>query len=88
MKVWISKYALTKGLYEEEVRSCPGYPDHRATVGLSVHYYRMGQWHETLEAAQAHAKTMQQRKLASLRRQIAKLEALRFEPVNAQGDLA
>ena len=79
-KVWVSKYALTKGVYEENVEigntwghdeiafplgTCFG-----LTVGKSCFYNR--------KDAELKAAQMRAAKIASLKKQIAKLEQLDF----------
>ncbi|XXX79243.1 hypothetical protein WMF30_10755 [Sorangium sp. So ce134] len=76
--VYVTRYALTDGIRRCEVRSedprwfyvaWPGAPSYGVMV------YRIDA-HETLEAAQARAKEMAQKKLKSLAKQAAKLEKL------------
>ena len=76
--VWVTKYALTSGMYQASV------------VGgnnsfLSVEHPARGdhvlvpsEHRPTREAALARANEMRAAKIASLKRQIAKLEALTF----------
>lgn len=80
---WISKYALTKGIYpakcEEPSPSTPG-----LIVGhsgrWSEYYHGEGRdWHRTEADAIAKAETMRTRKIDSLRKQIDKLEKLSFK---------
>lgn len=83
---WITKYALTEGirvLDGAEVDDhgyiykhgpfCGSWEDRR-------HYYGKGDYHPTREQAVARANQMRAARIDSLKRQIAKLEALRFEP--------
>lgn len=77
--VWISKYALTSGIYELKV-------DHFSSDGTAV--YGKGQfecfhgegknWHITEEDAKKRAEEMRLEKIQSLKKQIEKLEKLRF----------
>ena len=81
--VWVTKYALSDGIVEGQagigdirrgsvrVTCCTAYPAWCQTEGKD--------WHRTKESAIAHAEKMRAKKIASLQRQIAKLEALRFE---------
>lgn len=79
-KVWITKYALTKGIIETEGRisnSCPGLLDAK---GITNYLHGEGnEWHRTKESAIAKAEEMRQKKIESLKSQIEKLEKLRFE---------
>lgn len=80
MKVWIAKYALTKGIFEIQVEQL-------GVDGQCVHgkawndsYYGEGrEWHRTKESAIVKAKEMRQKKIESLKKQIEKLEELTFE---------
>ena len=83
MKVFISKWALTGGIKEAGggivrgssgteyfKQACGGAAGQLLTVGKDVH--------KTREAAVDAAEFLRARKLASLRRQIAKIEELDF----------
>ena len=83
MRAYVSKYALTGGVSEVEGAIVTGtsgtkyfkqagqrYTHPLLTVGKDVH--------ETREAAVEAAEFLRARKLASLRRQIAKIEELDF----------
>ncbi len=80
MKVWISKYALSGGITEHE---CDGptefgfvYP---GKPFMSYVGFRMGSdAHDTREAAEKAAEAMRKKKIASIRKQLAKLEAMTF----------
>lgn len=81
MKVWITKYALTSGIMEVEAEFC-------ASMSTMVVYRAAGEefdqfahgndWHTAIESAKFKAKQMRQAKIASLKKQIAKLEKLEF----------
>lgn len=76
MKLWISKYALTKGLYERECEIDGGMA---SGGGVFEHYHGEGrEWHRTLKAAQDRAEAMRLNKISSLRNQIKKLERMQF----------
>lgn len=77
IKVWISKYALTQGVFavdaeivDDEMISYP--------QGDFCNYAHGNDWHRTQEAAVARAEEMRQAKIASLQKSIRKLESLRF----------
>ena len=76
--VWISKYALTKCVY-------PVKAEILSETMISIGRGMLGQrflhngWHRTREAALKEAEKMRVKRLASLRKQITKLEALKFE---------
>lgn len=77
MKVFITKYALTQGIIEiddaeicsiaEKMISSPKYG-----------YFFEKEWHDTQAEAIAFAEEMRIKKIASLKKQIAKLEKINF----------
>lgn len=80
MKIFITKYALTKGIIERDVEE--------TALGRSVgfvapdglnQYVCGAEWHKERIAAVLRAKDMQRNKLASLEKQIAKLRKLEFK---------
>jgi hypothetical protein len=79
MKVWISKFALSKGIFQMEV-------NHTSDDGDVVHgehfnecFYGEGkQWHKTEEEAKARAEELRKKKIANLKNQIQKLEEMKF----------
>lgn len=86
MKVWITKWALTQGIFEAEVVSeCLLSDPTRNTIsayyqGIPLFFYGRGrEWHETKESAIKKAKKMRKKKIASLKMQIEKLENMKFE---------
>lgn len=80
MKVWITKYALTDGIIEAE-----GEPYGLEWVSASwdngclCNNFEQGEWFDTRERAIQKAEEMRQKKIASLKKQIEKLERMRFE---------
>lgn len=78
MKVWISKYALSEGITEDEARqSLDGEWVDCSTKGYILKLGRHA--HLTREAAVRAAEIMRVKKIASIKKQLAKLEAMRFE---------
>lgn len=81
MRIWITNYALTQGIIEVE------HVERSHTDSMVTHINQLGfrecyhkpHWHESLQDAQKYAESMRQKKLRSLRKQITKLESLRFE---------
>ena len=82
MKVWITKYALSLNVFEMEADE----PDERAPsmiVGTGAYrlsyFHGEGQeWHRTRDSAISKAEEMRKAKIASLKKQIEKLEKLKF----------
>lgn len=81
MKVWITKYALTSGILEADdatvAQAAPGMIS-VPSLGLHAHFHR-DEWHTVRENAVLKAEQMRTSKLASLRKQIAKLESIQFK---------
>lgn len=77
MKVWITKYALTTGLFEIDAEIVDGtYASQiRANRG-SGHFTR--EWTRTREEALVVAENMRKKRIASLEKSIKKLQKLRF----------
>lgn len=72
---FISKYALTKGVIEEQ---CPISYDGLAAIFEGI-YLRIGCYaHETREAAVAAAEKMRIEKIASLEKQLKELRTMTF----------
>ena len=81
MRIWVTKLAISgKGVIPcEDARS--SHVDTMVIVGsLFLHG---DEWHTTPEAAIARAEKMRTRKIASLKKQIAKLEAMTFSAEEA-----
>jgi hypothetical protein len=76
MKVWITKYALTSGIREEEAEEV-GNDMVRVRGEVFDSYFHLNEWHKTEELARSHVVLMIRSKLASLRKQEAKLKALK-----------
>lgn len=79
MKVWIVKYALTKGLYEIEGEECRKGCISQKFASLPILYHGEGkEWCRTKEEAVHVAEEMRQKKIASLEKQIEKLKKMKF----------
>lgn len=81
IKVWITKYALTTGVYEVEVDHCVG--DNMVRVSGSwnsnEYFHNEGkEWHLTQDDAKKKAEDMRLKKIESLKKQLTKLEKLDF----------
>lgn len=79
--VWVTKYALTRGIAECEVVDAPDWT-HIVWVLWPNEPYATSttttERHPTREAALARAEEMRAAKIASLKRQIERLESLEF----------
>ena len=86
-KVYITKYALTSGIFECEVKQCLNSVPNGSMVAelrpagmLVVCYHGEGRdWHRTKESALEKAEEMRASKIASVKKALAKLERLKFE---------
>ncbi len=83
MKVWITKYALSIGVYEAdgELRETAGkfYMVVKGDNPFHMDVFYEKEWHYTKKLAIARAEEMRIKKLQSLNKQIKKLSALKFE---------
>lgn len=82
MIVYVTKYALTKGIQMHEV----GEPSGSTELVTDVRGWQYGEfhgqgreWHKTLESARIRAEELREAKIVSLQKQIKKLKNLRFE---------
>lgn len=79
MKVWIVKYALTKGIYEVECEKNKFGAMMEKSASLPVFYHGEGkEWCRTKEEAVQAAEKMRQQKITSLEKQIEKLKKMKF----------
>lgn len=82
MRVWITKYALTQGIIEKEVREGgKGFEGMIVTKDkYPACFHGEGkEWHRTKESAIKEAEEMRKKKIESLKKQIKKLEVMKFE---------
>ena len=81
--VWITRYALTEGVIEAtaSAEEVSGRTTFYALVPFGDISCRQEglDWHRTKDRAIARAESMRVLKLASLRRHVEKIEAMRFE---------
>ena len=80
MKVWITKYALTDGIIEADAELC-GLDIISASWdnGTRCNNFKGEEWWSTKKNAIEKAEEMRQKKITSLKKQIEKLEGMRFE---------
>lgn len=86
MKVWITKYALTRGILENETEDFCLSVDPTGNMinvrenGYSQCYHGKGnEWHDNKQSAIKKAEEIRKKKIDSLYKQIAKLEEMKFE---------
>ena len=81
MKVWITKYALTDGIIEIDAEVCisTGATGNMINCDRGYFHGEGKEWHKTKESAIEKAEEMRQKKIESLKKQIKKLEEMRFE---------
>ncbi len=78
MKIWVTKYALTTGIFSADAEVNSGV----AIVPMfrvPTQYFHGNDWHETPEAALARAEEMRKKRIIALNRNIAKLQNLEFK---------
>lgn len=74
MKVYITKYALTEGIFESDVEKGSDSTVSDRKRGYTSYYHGQGrEWHLTRQSAVDRANQMRLRKLKTLQNQIAKL---------------
>jgi hypothetical protein len=78
---WVTKHALTKGIKFVNGEVCHDISSTMLTYGIYEAAHG-NDWHRTPEAALARAEEMRKAKIASLRKSIAKMEALKFKAPN------
>lgn len=81
MKVYITKYALTKGILERIVEQFHNNPNNVVDKSEIFHQYFHGEgneWHKTIESAKIKAESMRVTKIKSLTNQLNKLNDLKF----------
>ena len=74
---WVTKYALTQGIMKVDGEVHHGTSSNMFSYG-EYGYAHGDDWHRTHESAVAKAEDMRKKKIASLKKSIAKLEAMNF----------
>lgn len=80
--IYVTKYALTKGIMEMQATI----PHHissdmacvRETPGSLGQNFHRDEWHRDMESARAHANKMVQDRITSLEKSIKKVRCLKF----------
>ena len=81
-QVWITKYALTKGIYKEAVEIDGNMAS--TCVGWRTHYHGEGrEWHRSEQSAVKRAEELRMAKIESLEAQLRKLNALVIKVVKS-----
>lgn len=75
MKVWITKYALTRGLFQTEATDLG---DEMIETENQT-YFHKNEWAKSKDEAIIIAELKRRNKIASLKKQLNKLEKMRFE---------
>lgn len=80
MKVYITKYALTKGIIEKEVEINESYPKMATVIGDKYHSsFFKPYWYETKQQAIDHCEELKTKKIDSLHKQLKKLSRIEFK---------
>lgn len=81
MKVWITKFALTAGIFSVEATPKDGMVAYRRSPDSYIEYAHglAREWHLTPESALDRAEEMRAKKLESLDAQIKKVSKITFE---------
>lgn len=76
--VWITKYALTSGIFAGNAEQDSPSMISLKRPGRMQEYFHGNDWHDSERGAISRAEEMRVKKIASLRKSIAKLEKLKF----------
>lgn len=82
MKVWITRYALTVGIFEvdaEQSDRTSGMVSYKRSPDSLMEFAHGKDWHVMRETAVARAEEMKIAKLQSLEKQIKKVSKITFE---------
>lgn len=78
--VYITKYALTKGIFKSRVVISTFCETMVRDVKTQICYHGEGRdWHRTVESALKRAEEMKRKRIISLKKSIEKLEKLKFK---------
>lgn len=78
--MWITKYALTQGIFNLNVYHCVEINKDMVSyvsAGMPTYYYKPD-WYLTKEEAVTRAETMRAKKISSLHKSVQKLDSLKF----------
>ena len=86
IKVWITKYALLRGIFEieglelgEEYNNTFAVKTPRFPLSCEDYFIRNGDWHRTKESAIKKAEEMRDKKIKSLKSEIEIFNKMKFE---------
>lgn len=77
MTIWITKYALTKGIYSVEAEIDANI-DMAVMRGSFSEYFHKSEWWKTEQDAKKKAEEMRKTRIASLKKSLKKMEDLKF----------
>jgi hypothetical protein len=83
IKAWITRNALTQGIFTIKAELCTDISDKMIKSGELHECYHKPDWHESWDAAVAQAEKMRVNKIVSIKKQIKRLEELKFVEVKA-----
>lgn len=81
MKVWITKYALSSGIFtaEADLKGVGMISLKRSGDHYNEYFHGEGrEWHRTKESASSRLSVLKEKKIASLKAQIKKIEKLEY----------
>ena len=84
MKVWITKHALTQGIYEKDGNVCEGTDEGMIVVNRKddrigfTEYFHRPDWHTDRRLAVIRAHEMLLKKIQSIKKQVTRFEKLDF----------
>lgn len=80
--VWVTKYALTSGIFEVDARHCLETSDKMIEVkgegAFSTAHYHKPDWHTSREDAVARACEMRDKKVSSMEKKLKRLRDMEF----------
>lgn len=78
MKVYITKYALSIGIFIDEGEECKDIPG-MIDTGRLVYYHGEGmEWHKSIGSALKRANIMRENKIKSIKKKLKELENIDF----------
>jgi len=78
MTIWITKYALTKGIYSVEAEVTENMAVVRGASFRHTDYFHKGEWWEAELDAKKKAEEMRKTRIASLKKSLKKMQDLKF----------